>query len=61
MLAAAAAPSSHRVVPSRNRSVVSAVRTTATAPKIGPSCITGREPNRSESIPKIGDRTSSAR
>ncbi len=61
MLAAAAAPSSQRVVPSRKRSVVSAVMTTATAPKTGPNCITGRDPRRSESIPKNGDRTSSAR
>ena len=50
MLAAAAAPSSQRVPPSSNRSVVSAVMITATAPKIGPSCMTGCAPMRSESI-----------
>ena len=61
MLAAAAAPSSHRVAPSRSRSAVSAVMTTATAPKMGPSCMTGREPSRSDSIPNSGERISSAR
>jgi hypothetical protein len=61
MLAAAAAPSSHRVTPSSSMSVVSAVMTTAIAPKIGPYCMTRRDPSLSESIPKTGDSTSSAR
>jgi len=59
MLAAAAAPSSTRVPPIATRFVVSPVRTTATAPKIGPYCITRWWPSRSESSPKIGLPTSS--
>ena len=41
-------------------SVVSAVITTATAPNIGPYCMTRRDPIRSDSMPKTGERTSSA-
>ena len=60
MLAAAAIPSSQRVPPSSQRSVVNAVMMTAIAPSTGPICMTRCAPIRSERMPKAGDRSSSA-
>ena len=70
MLAAVEAPSRSRVRAedgswrqraASSKFAVRPVMTTATAPKIGPYSITRWWPSRSDSIPKIGERTSSAR
>ncbi len=59
-LAAAAAPSRNRVAPRSGTLVVSAVAMTAIPPMIGPGCMSRWVPNRSASIPKNGERMSSA-
>jgi hypothetical protein len=57
--AAVEAPSRSRVKPMTGRLTVSAVMTTATAPKAGPTSMIRRWPTRSESTPKMGERISS--
>ena len=57
--AAVDAPSRSRVKPMAGRLIVTAVMTTATAPKAGPTSMIRRWPIRSERTPKIGEPISS--